>query len=151
MLGRFSCLSLHWRFGVFALDDVGDGGLQDVAFAILGDLIQKFCVLCLKITDLVQMVLLDGLQTLDLVLEQLFLLYYHLSDLSPAPVCRCPQDVRHGSECLCDLVMDALEYRCDSLVEVVEICDQLDETEVDKRVLASHNAAVYLLLPTRAR
>ena len=136
---------------MFALDDVGDGGLEDVFFAILGDLIQKFCVFRLKITDLVEMVLLDGLQTLDLVLEQLFLLYDHLRDLSPASVCRFAQDVRHGSECLCDLVMDALDYRCRSLVEVVEICDELDEAEVDKRVLASHDAAVYLLLPTRTR
>lgn len=33
------------RFGLFSLDDVGDGGLKHIVLAVLGDLIQQFRVL----------------------------------------------------------------------------------------------------------
>jgi hypothetical protein len=33
------------RFGVLSFDDVGNGGLEDIVLAVLGDLIQQFSVL----------------------------------------------------------------------------------------------------------
>lgn len=39
-----SASALCGRFGLFSLDDVGDGGLKDIVFAILGDLVQQFRV-----------------------------------------------------------------------------------------------------------
>lgn len=46
--------------------------------------------------------------------------------------------------------MDALDYGGYSLVEVVEVGDELDEAEVDEGILAPHDAAVDLLLPSSA-
>jgi hypothetical protein len=78
---------------VLSFDDVGDGGFEDVAFAVFGDFIQEFSIFCLKCANLIEMVLLDRLQALDLVLEQLFLLYHHLCDFGPASISSISQYV----------------------------------------------------------
>jgi len=46
--------------------------------------------------------------------------------------------------------VDALDYRCDAFVEVVEVSDQLYEAEVDEGVLAAHDAAVDFLFSSGA-
>ena len=46
--------------------------------------------------------------------------------------------------------MDALDYRCDAFIEMVEIGDQFYEAKVDEGVLTSHDAAVDLLFCSSA-
>ena len=47
--------------------------------------------------------------------------------------------------------MHPFEDRSDVFVEVVEVCDELNETQVDKRIPTTHDTAIDLLFSNCAR
>jgi hypothetical protein len=94
-LGDIFLLAFSRGLGLFALDYFVDGGLENVALTIFGDFIEKFSILGLECADLIEMVFLDGLQSLDLILEKFFLLNNNLCNFSLAPVSTGLEDIGH--------------------------------------------------------
>lgn len=143
--------SFDGRFGLFAFDDIINGSFQDVALTVFRQFIQQFCVFRLQSGDLIEMVLLNLLQSADLGFKQLLLLYDHLGDLGFASVGTSFQDLGHRLKRFSDVVVDSLDDGGDVFVEVVEVGDYFYEAEIDEGVTTADDTAVNFLLPGGCR
>ena len=97
------------------------------------------------------MVFLNLLQSLDLGLEELFLLHGDIGYLRLGPLRRALEYLGHASEGVRDVVVYSFDDGGDVLIEVIEVGDQLNKAEVDKRVPTGDDTGVDLLISGRSR